>query len=67
MELKTTVVGNSDKTNNVAGVDLKFVKAGLSCLESGGSLFSLHKSSTREYIIKTGQRWESTQVFQFDY
>ncbi|VDO52378.1 unnamed protein product [Brugia timori] len=33
-------------------MDLRFVKAGLSILKKNGKLFSLHKSSTRQYIAK---------------
>uniref|UniRef100_A0A1I7XKK1 Methyltransferase-like protein 5 n=1 Tax=Heterorhabditis bacteriophora TaxID=37862 RepID=A0A1I7XKK1_HETBA len=39
-------------TKNNSGLDIAFVQAGLSILTKGGSLFSLHKSSTRNYILK---------------
>lgn len=36
----------------ISGIDLRFVRAGLSILKKSGKLFSLHKSSTRQYISK---------------
>lgn len=36
----------------ILGIDLRFVRAGLSILKKNGKLFSLHKSSTRSYISK---------------
>lgn len=44
------------------GMDLSFVKAGLAILRPGGSLFSLHKSSTRDHILKTANKWENADV-----
>uniref|UniRef100_A0A0N4Z984 Methyltransferase-like protein 5 n=1 Tax=Parastrongyloides trichosuri TaxID=131310 RepID=A0A0N4Z984_PARTI len=41
-------------TKNNAGIDIKFIDIGIKMLKNGGSLFSLHKSSTRNYIIKYG-------------
>ncbi|RCN39147.1 methyltransferase small domain protein [Ancylostoma caninum] len=49
-------------TKSNAGMDLSFVKAGLAILRPGGSLFSLHKSSTRDHILKTANKWENADV-----
>lgn len=40
------------KLSKISGIDLQFVKAGLSILKKDGKLFSLHKTSTRQYITK---------------
>ncbi|EYC32259.1 hypothetical protein Y032_0003g1482 [Ancylostoma ceylanicum] len=49
-------------TKSNAGMDLSFVKAGLAILRPGGSLFSLHKSSTRDHILKTANKWENADA-----
>ncbi|KHJ85412.1 hypothetical protein OESDEN_14862, partial [Oesophagostomum dentatum] len=49
-------------TKNNSGIDLNFVKSGLEILHTGGSLFSLHKSSTRDYILKTANKWENADA-----
>uniref|UniRef100_A0A914HEG0 Methyltransferase-like protein 5 n=1 Tax=Globodera rostochiensis TaxID=31243 RepID=A0A914HEG0_GLORO len=46
-------------TKNNQGSDVAFVLAGLSMLSAGGKLFSLHKSSTRNFLIKTAKKWDS--------
>ncbi|KAK6100700.1 Methyltransferase domain family protein [Brugia pahangi] len=48
----TVIMNPPFGTKNNAGTDLRFVKAGLSILKKNGKLFSLHKSSTRQYIAK---------------
>ncbi|KAM3724410.1 rRNA N6-adenosine-methyltransferase metl-5 [Dirofilaria immitis] len=48
----TVIMNPPFGTKNNAGIDLHFVKAGLSILKKNGKLFSLHKSSTRQYITK---------------
>ncbi|VDK77624.1 unnamed protein product [Litomosoides sigmodontis] len=48
----TVIMNPPFGTKNNAGIDLQFVKAGLSILKEGGKLFSLHKTSTRQYITK---------------
>ncbi|WKX99057.1 hypothetical protein Q1695_014155 [Nippostrongylus brasiliensis] len=49
-------------TKKNAGMDMQFVRAGLEMLRIGGSLFSLHKSSTRDYILKTANKWTDTDA-----
>ncbi|VDN57973.1 unnamed protein product [Dracunculus medinensis] len=44
-------------TKNNEGIDLKFVEAGLSLIDEGGYLYSLHKTSTRSYILRQGDKW----------
>ncbi|KAL4001766.1 Methyltransferase small domain family protein [Acanthocheilonema viteae] len=48
----TVIMNPPFGTKNNTGIDLRFVKAGLSILKQSGKLFSLHKSSTRQYIAK---------------
>ncbi|CAJ0599468.1 unnamed protein product [Cylicocyclus nassatus] len=49
-------------TKNNSGIDLCFVKAGLEMVRINGSVFSLHKTSTREYIFKTVNKWDDTEA-----
>ncbi|VDO65490.1 unnamed protein product [Heligmosomoides polygyrus] len=49
-------------TKKNAGMDMRFVRAGLMMLRPGGSLFSLHKTSTRDYILKTANKWNDADV-----
>ncbi|VDM72066.1 unnamed protein product [Strongylus vulgaris] len=49
-------------TKNNAGIDLLFVKAGIQMLRIGGSVFSLHKSATRDYILKSANKWDNTEA-----
>ncbi|CAI4230372.1 unnamed protein product [Auanema sp. JU1783] len=49
-------------TKNNAGLDMQFVQSGLSILKEGGSLFSLHKRSTRNYILKTANNWQNIEA-----
>ncbi|TKR64726.1 hypothetical protein L596_025216 [Steinernema carpocapsae] len=46
-------------TKNNAGIDMKFVEKGLSLLGESGVLYSLHKSSTRDFILKTASKFEA--------
>ncbi|CAB3403152.1 unnamed protein product [Caenorhabditis bovis] len=48
-------------TKNNEGIDMKFVRAGLSITKPGGSVYSLHKSSTRKFILQTGRNWENVE------
>ncbi|EFO26776.1 hypothetical protein LOAG_01707 [Loa loa] len=48
----TVIMNPPFGTKNNAGIDVQFVRAGLSILKESGKLFSLHKSSTRQYISK---------------
>uniref|UniRef100_A0A915PPC8 Methyltransferase-like protein 5 n=1 Tax=Setaria digitata TaxID=48799 RepID=A0A915PPC8_9BILA len=52
----TVIMNPPFGTKNNTGADLRFVEAGLSILKKGGTLFSLHKSSTRQYISKFAAR-----------
>lgn len=45
-------------TKNNAGIDMQFVQIGLQMVRPGGSVFSLHKSSTRDYILKNAKKWD---------
>ncbi|CAD6188424.1 unnamed protein product [Caenorhabditis auriculariae] len=49
-------------TKNNAGMDMKFVNAGLSILKPGGSVYSLHKTSTRNFILKAAKNMENVEV-----
>jgi putative methylase len=49
-------------TKNNEGIDLRFVQAGISVLKVGGSIYSLHKTSTREGILKRSQTWPGIQA-----
>nr|CDJ96578.1 Methyltransferase small domain containing protein [Haemonchus contortus] len=49
-------------TKKNEGMDMQFVRAGLMMLLPGGSLFSLHKSSTRDYILKTANKWDDANA-----
>ena len=39
-------------TKHNKGIDLAFVRKGLDLLAPGGSVFSLHKTSTRDHIVR---------------
>ena len=40
------------------GVDMAFLRAGLDAVRAGGgAVYSMHKTSTRDYIAKTCKRW----------
>ena len=46
-------------TKHNKGIDLAFVRKGLDLLASGGSVFSLHKTSTRDHIVrKAKESWK---------
>lgn len=61
-EFDVAVINPPFGTKNNAGVDMKFVKMGLEMVRPGGSVFSLHKSSTRDYILKTANKWENVKA-----
>jgi len=45
-------------TKHNKGIDLAFVRKGLDILAEGGSLYSLHKTSTRDHIVrKARESW----------
>ncbi|KAL3068336.1 hypothetical protein niasHT_030627 [Heterodera trifolii] len=46
-------------TKNNQGTDVAFVLAGLRMLRPGGKLFSLHKSSTRNFLTKMAKNWDT--------
>ncbi|CAI5444865.1 unnamed protein product [Caenorhabditis angaria] len=48
-------------TKNNSGIDMKFVENAISICRPGGSVFSLHKSSTRDFILKTARKWEDLE------
>ena len=45
-------------TKHNKGIDLAFVKKGLDVLRDGGALYSLHKTATRDHILKKAQDWK---------
>uniref|UniRef100_A0A0N5AJ46 MTS domain-containing protein n=1 Tax=Syphacia muris TaxID=451379 RepID=A0A0N5AJ46_9BILA len=49
-------------TKNNSGIDIQFVLAGLSLLREGGCLYSLHKSSTKNFILKTAKKWNNVEA-----
>lgn len=55
----TVIINPPFGTKNNSGIDMKFVEAGLSVLRDGGHLYSLHKSSTRKFILKTAKKWQN--------
>lgn len=45
------------------GIDMKFVDKGLQLLRKGGTLYSLHKTSTRSFIEKKAKKdWQNVKV-----
>ncbi|KAI6182943.1 Methyltransferase-like protein 5 [Aphelenchoides bicaudatus] len=46
-------------TKNNEGVDLRFVQAGLQVLKLNGSIYSLHKTSTRGGIMRKAATWSN--------
>ncbi|UMM23495.1 hypothetical protein L5515_004184 [Caenorhabditis briggsae] len=60
-EFDVAVINPPFGTKNNAGIDMKFVKIGIELVRPGGSVFSLHKSSTRNYILKTANKWEDLE------
>lgn len=53
--LYDTVVMNPPFGTNSKGIDVEFLKCALNM--SSGSVYSLHKSSTRDYITSKAQSW----------
>ncbi|CAD5210164.1 unnamed protein product [Bursaphelenchus xylophilus] len=49
-------------TKNNEGIDLRFVKKAVESVKINGSVYSLHKSSTREGIQRRIKAWEELQV-----
>lgn len=51
-------------TKDNAGVDMMFLKQALSMLEpAGGTVYSMHKSSTRDFILKKAREsWQVAKV-----
>jgi len=45
-------------TKHNKGIDLAFVKKGLDLLSASGSVYSLHKSATRDHILKKAADWK---------
>ncbi|CAL2037396.1 unnamed protein product [Caenorhabditis brenneri] len=61
-EFDVAVINPPFGTKNNAGIDMKFVQVGLQMVRPGGSVFSLHKSSTRDFILKTANKWENVKA-----
>ncbi|CAI2347367.1 unnamed protein product [Caenorhabditis sp. 36 PRJEB53466] len=49
-------------TKNNYGIDKKFVEVGIQLVRPGGSVFSLHKSTSRNYILKTAKKWLNVEA-----
>lgn len=49
-------------TKNNEGIDLRFVQAAINVLKVGGSVYSLHKTSTRDGISRRVNAWENVQL-----
>jgi len=49
-------------TKNNWGIDLEFVRRGLSLLQPGGQLFSLHKTTTRSHILAQKQKLDVEDI-----
>jgi hypothetical protein len=52
-----TVIMNPPFGTRVPGVDVAFLKAALALARPGGSVYSLHKSSTRAHLLKCAAAW----------
>ncbi|CAJ0963827.1 unnamed protein product, partial [Mesorhabditis belari] len=48
-------------TKNNAGLDMQFLQIGLSLLRPGGHIFSLHKTSTRRFVLKKAKEFNDVQ------
>ncbi|KAJ9462773.1 hypothetical protein DIPPA_14732 [Diplonema papillatum] len=59
-----TVVCNppfgANRDRQQKGIDLLFLHTALNMVHSGGAVYSLHKSSTREHIQSTVEKWGAT-------
>ena len=59
-----TVIMNPPFGTRIAGIDMVFLQRGIEACADGGAVYSLHKSSTREHIVKTAARLRcSVEVF----
>ncbi|KAK2964327.1 putative S-adenosyl-L-methionine-dependent methyltransferase [Blattamonas nauphoetae] len=67
LPLFDTVLMNPPFGTRKSGADLEFLR--IACLLCQGSVFSLHKSSTRKHIVNTVKKWglSCTPVGQYDY
>nr|CAG4648183.1 EOG090X0BVL [Moina brachiata]SVE93217.1 EOG090X0BVL [Moina brachiata] len=54
----TVIMNPPFGTKHNKGLDSLFVEVGLSCLSDKGVLYSLHKSSTRDYFYKKAVGWK---------
>lgn len=54
----TVIMNPPFGTKHNKGLDSLFVEVGLSCLADKGVLYSLHKSSTRDYFYKKSVGWK---------
>ncbi|VDM45028.1 unnamed protein product [Toxocara canis] len=52
----TVIMNPPFGTKNNAGIDIKFVEAALSLVVDEGCVYSLHKTATRNYIMKSAKR-----------
>ena len=50
----------ANKDRQQKGIDLLFLHTAVSMVKDGGAVYSLHKSSTREHIQQTGDKWGVT-------
>jgi predicted RNA methylase len=47
-------------TKNNAGIDISFLQ--IASKMATGAVYSMHKSSTREHVVKKAQEWGEVQV-----
>ena len=52
-----TVIMNPPFGTRAPGVDVAFLRAALALTHAGGSVYSLHKSSTRTHLLKCASAW----------
>lgn len=50
-----TVLTNPPFGTRDAGADMRFLAAGLGLVREGGAVYSMHKSSTREHVLKVAK------------
>jgi len=59
VQFDTVLMNPPFGTKHNKGIDLAFVRKGLDLLSEGGSLYSLHKTSTRDHIVrKARESWK---------
>jgi predicted RNA methylase len=57
---QTVVLNPPFGTKNNAGIDISFLQ--IASKMATGAVYSMHKSSTREHVVKKAQEWGEVQV-----